>query len=91
MDCFPRERYAKLTVFTRRRKSPNLTLTINNVTLVQKGGPNMFYGYGDGEATLNHCQCSYAAENIHSPETETGTYGTIHFSYDFTDSVLTHI
>ena len=51
----------------------------------------MFYGYGDGEATLNHCQCSYAAENIHSPETETGTYGAIHFSYDFTDSVLTHI
>jgi len=67
-----------------------LNLTINNVTLNQKGDKNMFFGVGDGDVRLNHCTVNYEAQAVHSAESGQESWFSWKFNYDFADSTLNH-
>lgn len=67
-----------------------LNLTINNVTLNQRGDKNMFFCVGDGDVLLNHCTVNYEAQAIHSADSGQESTFSWKFNYDFADSTLNH-
>lgn len=67
-----------------------LNLTVNNVTLNQKGDKNMFFGVGDGDVRLNHCTVNYESQAVHSAESGQESWFSWKFNYDFADSTLNH-
>ncbi|MBR1483259.1 MAG: IS3 family transposase, partial [Ruminococcus sp.] len=67
-----------------------LNLTINNVTLNQRGDKNIFFGVGDGDVLLNHCTVNYEAQAIHSADSGQESTFSWKFNYDFADSTLNH-